>query len=313
MTTTTVKMKKNNTVLIAASLLALIGIGAWVYQLISGMQVTGLGQQIVWGLYIAAFFTAVGAGAGLLVLTGVSEYLPVISPEHRVRTLYMSLASLVVGGLLITLDVGNPVQIWRIMTAFRLSSMMTWDFWLLVVAVLVGFFYLLAVRGGKAQKAWGAVGMLAGVAVVVVEGWMLTAQAAHPMWGSGLTVLSFLLGAGIAGMSVALIGGGQQEKLAIWLKVALGLSLVFVLAEVLTGLVGGKRRHSPGTDRVCCTGLLAAGGCGFVSAALAADKQHLCAVGAVSGGIWCVGRESLAAFGWFGNSLGISTARRLLS
>ena len=81
-------------------------------------------------------------------------------------TLYLSLASLVVGGLLITLDVGNPVQIWRIMTAFKFSSMMTWDFWLLVVALVVGLGYLLSVRGGKALKGWGAIGILAGVVVV---------------------------------------------------------------------------------------------------------------------------------------------------
>ena len=244
MTTTTVTMKKDNTGLIAALILALVGIGAWVYQLTAGMQVTGLGNQIVWGLYIAAFFTAVGTGAGLLVLTGVSEYLPVIPSEKRVRTLYLSFSSLVVGGLLITLDVGNPVQIWRIITAFKFSSMMTWDFWLLAIAAVVVLVYLLAARGNKVQKVWGMLGILAGMVVVIVEGWMLSAQAAHPMWGSGLTVLTFLLGAGIAGISVALLGDMTNEKLLGWLKVALGLSLLFAVVEVLTGLVGGEEEIS---------------------------------------------------------------------
>ena len=240
MTTTTVTMKKDNTGLVAAIILAVVGIGAWVYQLTAGMQVTGLGNQIVWGLYIAAFFTAVGTGAGLLVLTGVSEYLPVIPGEKRVRTLYLSFSSFVVGGLLITLDVGNPVQIWRIMTAFKFSSMMTWDFWLLAIAAVVVLVYLLAARGNKAQKVWGMLGILAGLVVVIVEGWMLSAQAAHPMWGSGLTVLTFLLGAGIAGISVALLGDMTNATLLEWLKIALGLGLVFAVVEVLTGLIGGE-------------------------------------------------------------------------
>ena len=244
MTTTTVTMKKDNTGLVAALILAVVGIGAWVYQLTAGMQVTGLGNQIVWGLYIAAFFTAVGTGAGLLVLTGVSEYVPVIPSEKRVRTLYLSFSSLVVGGLLITLDVGNPVQIWRIVTAFKFSSMMTWDFWLLAIAAVVVLVYLLAARGNKVQKVWGMLGILAGMVVVIVEGWMLSAQAAHPMWGSGLTVLTFLLGAGIAGLSVALLGDMTNEKLLGWLKVALGLSLLFAVVEVLTGLVGGEEEIS---------------------------------------------------------------------
>ena len=241
MTTTTVNVKKDNTVLIAAAVLALVGIGAWVYQLVAGMQVTGLGNQIVWGLYIAAFFTAVGAGAGVLVLTGASEFLPLISAEKRVTALYLSLSSLVVGGLLISLDVGNPINMWRIITAFEFSSMMTWDFWLLVVAVVVAVVYLLSARGGDAQKVMGGVAILAGVAVVVVEAWMLSTQAAHPMWGSGMTVLSFLLGASVAGMSVAMLGGvADKAVLSSWMKVLLGLSLVFVLAEVLTSLMSGE-------------------------------------------------------------------------
>ena len=240
MTTSTESMNKVNIELIAVILLALIGIGAWVYQLVAGMQVTGLNDQIVWGLYIAAFFAAVGTGAGLLVLTGVSEFVSLIPTAERVRMLYLSLASLVVGGLLITLDVGNPVQMWRIVSAFKFSSMMTWDFWLLVITVVTALLYLLAARGGDAQKVWGGIAILAGVAVVVVEGWMLSTQAAHPMWGSALTVLSFLVGAGIAGLSIAMIGGATNTPLQTWLKVMLGLSLVFVLAEIVVGLVSGE-------------------------------------------------------------------------
>ena len=83
MTTSTVSVKKVNPVLIVAILLALAGIVAWIYQLIVGMQATGLGQQIVWGLYISAFFTAVGAGAALLALTGVSEFVPLFQATNR--------------------------------------------------------------------------------------------------------------------------------------------------------------------------------------------------------------------------------------
>jgi molybdopterin-containing oxidoreductase family membrane subunit len=240
MTTSSVSMKKDSTTLIVAILLALAGIGAWVYQLSQGMQTTGLSQQIVWGLYIAAFFTAVGAGAALLVLTGVSEYIPLFPLVSRARNLTLALASFIVGALLIVMDVGNPVQIWRVITAFRFSSMMTWDFWLLIVAGVVALIYLLTVRGKKPQKELAVVGILAGAAVVVAEGWMLSTEAAHahPMWSSGFTVVTFLLGAAIAGMSVALVAGVANETVQRWLKIGLWLSLALVLVEVLTSLVG---------------------------------------------------------------------------
>ena len=50
-----------------AALCSLVGLAAWVYQLSKGMVVTGLSQQISWGLYIAGFFTAAGAGGGLFL------------------------------------------------------------------------------------------------------------------------------------------------------------------------------------------------------------------------------------------------------
>jgi len=234
-----VSVKRDNTVLIVAVVLALAGIGAWIYQLVAGMQATGLGQQIVWGLYIAAFFTAVGAGAALLAVTGVSEYLPLLGGVTRGRLLVLALASFIIGALLIALDVGSPFRLWRVITSFRFSSMMTWDFWLLVVAGVIALVYLLAVKGGKVQKGLSVLAVLAGVLVVMAEGWMLSKMAAHPMWGSGLTVVSFLVGAVIAGLSLALVAGWGDEKLQSWLKIALWVGLGLVLVEVLTSLVGG--------------------------------------------------------------------------
>jgi molybdopterin-containing oxidoreductase family membrane subunit len=239
MTTSTISLKKDNTALIVTIVLALAGIAAWIYQLVVGMQTTGLGQQIVWGLYIAAFFTAVGTGAALLALTGLSEFMPLLDLRVRARTLMLALASFIIGALLIALDVGSPFRLWRVITSFRFSSMMTWDFWLLVVAGVIALIYLLAVKGGKEQKSLAALGILAGVIVVVAEGWMLSTMAAHPMWGSGLTVVTFLLGAAIAGMSIALVAGFAGEKIQNWLKLALWLGLALVLVEVLTSLVGG--------------------------------------------------------------------------
>lgn len=228
--------------LILAIILALAGIGAWIYQLSQGMQVTGLGQQVVWGLYIAGFFTAMGAGAGLLGLVGLSEFRSLLPVAARTRALSLALAAFIAAGLLIMMDLGNPVQLWRLVIGLRFSSMMTWDFWLLAIAGVVTLVYLLAARTGQAQKTLGALGALAALLVVVVEGWMLSNLSARPLWGSGLTVLTFLLGAAITGLSLALLLQPGVTQLRSWLGFALGMSLVFVLAEVLTGLLSGEMR-----------------------------------------------------------------------
>lgn len=243
MSTTSVPMKNENRVqiqLVVAILLAIAGIGAWIYQLNQGLQITGLGEQIIWGLYIAAFFTAIGAGATMLVLTGVSEFTTLLDESAKKRSLLLALASFVAGGMLIAIDLGNPFQTWRILTAFRFSSMMTWDFWLLLLSMLVAVVYLLMFQSGGTRKALGVLGIVTGVAVVVIEAWMLSQLAAHPMWTTGLTVVTFLVGAAIAGLSIALIAGIAPEQTRNLLRIFLVVSLVLVAIEILTTLVGGE-------------------------------------------------------------------------
>lgn len=243
MTTSELSMKKNNSTLITIIipvLLALAGVGAWVYQLNQGMQTTGLTQQIVWGVYIAAFFTAIGAGAALLALTGAAEYFPLFAGINRARNLRLALTSFIIGVCLITMDVGNPFQIWRIITGFRFSSLMTWDLWFLFAAGIVTLVYLFSVKSDKPQKGLGALGIAAAIAVVAVEGWMLSTMPSRPFWGSAYTVLSFLLGAIIAGISIILAAGDARENTQNWMKIALWLSLALVVIDVLTGVVGGS-------------------------------------------------------------------------
>jgi molybdopterin-containing oxidoreductase family membrane subunit len=229
--------------LVIAVILALAGIAAWIYQISTGMSVTNLGQQVVWGLYIAAFFTAVGAGASILFLVGVSEFRPILPLTVRTRALSLALAAFIAGGLLITMDVGNPLNLWRLVAGLRFSSMMTWDFWLLVVASLVTLVYLWQARRSQPAKALGWVGILAGIAVVAVEGWMLSVLAARPMWGSGLTLVSFLLGAAVGGLGLGMIFlSARSDQLRTGLAFALWLSLLLVVAEVLTGLLSGEPR-----------------------------------------------------------------------
>lgn len=230
---------------IVLAVLAAAGLGAWAYQLTQGMRVTGLNQQVVWALYIAAFFSAVGAGAGLLFLVGLSEFKPFIPAQSRRLGLMAALGSFVAGGVLIMLDVGNPLQVWLIITAGRFSSMMTWDFWLLVVAGLVTLVYLFLGGGSGARKILGVLAMAAAAAVVVVEGWMLATMSARPLWGGGATVVSFLVAALVGGLALWILVDGRQkagDAVSGWMQVALIASLVLVAAEIVTRLAGGSPR-----------------------------------------------------------------------
>lgn len=227
--------------------LAIAGIAAWIYQLIDGMQVTGLGQQVVWGLYIAAFFTAAGAGAGLLALIGLNEFRPMIPSNRRTNMLWLALTTFVVAAILILMDIGNPLRAWRILTAFKFSAMMTWDFWALILAGLVTLAYLVfstpVKPSSKPQRGLGVIAILVALALVVIEGLMLTELAARPLWG-GITLASFLIGALIAGLALLFLITPIKEvsSLKIWMAIALVSNLVLVFSEVASGLFTGEPR-----------------------------------------------------------------------
>ncbi|AET68153.1 polysulfide reductase [Desulfosporosinus orientis DSM 765] len=229
----------SNSGLILAGVLAAAGIAAWIYQLIRGMQVTGISQQVVWGLYIAAFFTAAGGGAGLLALIGLSEFKPLLSLDMKIRLLSLTLAAYVIAGLLITMDVGSPMNLWRLLLVLP-KSMMSWDLWIFAVSALITLYYLFKVRKADSLQPLKGLGILAiilAAALVTVEGWMISTLAAHPFWGSGMTVVSFLAGAVIAGLGLALLVLPKEGFLKSAFTGMLILNAVLVLAEVLTGLL----------------------------------------------------------------------------
>ncbi|MGD0751541.1 MAG: NrfD/PsrC family molybdoenzyme membrane anchor subunit [Anaerolineales bacterium] len=254
MTTNVVNKTEVRVPLVIWIVLAVVGLGglgiAWGLQLAQGMSITGISQQVVWGLYIAGFFTAMGAGAALLVFAAISEFSALFPIARRNTSLFLALVNFVIGGLLITMDIGNPINLWRILTAGRFSSMMTWDFFVLIITGILTLVYLIfsweQTTSTLITRILGILGMVCAVALVVVEGWMLAVLSAHPLWNGGLTVISFLVVALVAGLAVAMLAWPEiAPKLSNWLMVGLWVMLAFVLVEILTGAIAVEVRPHP--------------------------------------------------------------------
>ncbi len=234
--------------------LAVIGIGgmalSWGLQLAQGMGITGLGEQVVWGLYIAGFFTAMGAGAALVVLTAISEFAPVLPLVRRRQALLLAIASFVVGALLIAMDVGNPLNLWRILTAGRFTSLMTWDFLTLIVTGVLALIYLAVAwkEDGTSvtTRFVGIVTALAAGMLVIVEGWMLGTLTARPLWTGSLTVVNFAVLGMVAGVALAILSWAESTpKLATLLTTGLWVAIGLLFVELMTVLINGTARPNP--------------------------------------------------------------------
>lgn len=232
----------------ALIVLGVAGLVIWGAQLTGGMDHTGLSQDIVWGLYIAGFFVAAGSGAGALFLAGLMQFRPELRAETWTRLPAVALGGFVAAGVLIAMDLGSPTRVWRIAFAGEWSSPMVWDFWLLLAITIVTAVYWWSLQGARGEgtsfRLLALAGMVLAVALVVAESLLLVDLAARDRWASGLTVISFLVAAGIGGLALYLLTmpKSASAQLVSWLRIALMASLVIVLAEVIAGAVSDNTR-----------------------------------------------------------------------
>jgi len=224
-------------------ILVATGLSVWILQIIQGMEVTSLNQQVVWGMYIAGFFTAAGLGAGLLTIIGLSEFTDLIPRPMRKKALSIALACFCSSGILITMDIGNIPQVWRLATAFQTSAPMTWDFWALLLAGGVAFFYLYLSHSEKSSpkllKIMGLISIFSAIVLIAVEGIMLATTDARSFWMGGTTIFQFILSGLIMGLSFSLflLEENTVKKVKPWLVAGLITSLVLITLEIISGLL----------------------------------------------------------------------------
>src|SRR6516165_2752512 len=122
-----------------------LGLVAYVIQLKKGLIVTGLRDQVSWGIYISTFVFWVGVSKGG---TMISAILRVTNAGWRTPMTRLSEAitvlALITGAPMIIADLGRPDRIWNLLRYGRIQSPLIWDF-LSVMTYLTAcviYFYL---------------------------------------------------------------------------------------------------------------------------------------------------------------------------
>lgn len=159
------KTRKFNIIWIG-SLCLLIGFGiyAFVYSEMKGHVVTGMRDNVVWGVYIANFIFFMGLGYAGAILAGTLRLLRVKwrAPLMRIIEL-ITLISVIIGPIYILLCIGRLDRLGNLFIHGRIQSPITWD----VLAVLtfitasILFLYLAIIRdfailrdSGKITSKW---------------------------------------------------------------------------------------------------------------------------------------------------------------
>lgn len=125
------------------SVLVLIGVLAWIYQVREGLIVTGMRDRVTWGLYITMFVFFIGASMGG---TFVSAGLRLAdmgwrSPISRGAE-YITVAALLTAALFIFADMGHPERSLNILMFGRWESPLVWDVYGLTTYLAGSMIYL---------------------------------------------------------------------------------------------------------------------------------------------------------------------------
>src|ERR1019366_3855018 len=201
------------------SVFCLLGINAYAKQFAYGLVVTGMSDQVSWGVYIANFPFLVGvAAAAVMMVIPVYIYgneemhdLVIFGELLAVGAIFMCLAC-------VTVDLGRPDRFWHLIPGIGQfnfpASMLSWD-----VLVLNGYLllnvhicgYLLYCRyRGRAPAKWFYIpfvfiAIVWAVSIHTVTAFLYVGLGGRPFWNSAIVGPRFLASAFTAGPALIIL------------------------------------------------------------------------------------------------------------
>ncbi len=259
--------------------------------------------QRVWDVNHAVWFTLMGLGGGVFLAGRILNLTEGLGALLGIPTVdVVSFAAIAVGGAILVVDLGRPLQFWRAFANVR-TSWISWGAWSdLIFLTVAGLLVLPAVSIGGAEPFSGlgwdphgrdgaglALEIVAGAAAVVVmtyAGAVLARPRSIPYWNSVAVPVQFLLSS--AAMSVAavamievLAGKPVSAGQMVLLAVLCGALLVATVVHLLTRTdAPGKRESLDRLLRGCYRRLFV----GLVVGAGTAAPAVLALVGAAATG-----------------------------
>ncbi len=248
------------------SAIALVGLNQWAHQLVHGMVVTHLTDQVSWGLYIANFTFGVGLAAGGVMMV-IPAYLYDDHEMHDVVLIgeLLAIAAIVVCLGFIVVDMGRPDRFWHVLPGLgRFNwpiSMLTWDVivlngYLVLNLHVVGYLLYMRFLGRRPAKRWYVPVVFLSIAWAIsihtVTAFLYSGLGGRPFWNSALLAPRFLASAFITGPAFVIVllqlvrrfgnvkvGEGPLRTLTAILRVTIPINLFMLGSELFTAFYTG--------------------------------------------------------------------------
>lgn len=239
----------------------------WVYgnyvQLSEGLIVTGLTDQVSWGIYFANFVFLVGVAAGAVTVV-FPAYVYKHKALHEVAVLgeMLAVAAVIMCILFVLSHMGRPDRLWHMLPVIGIfnfpHSMLSWDVLVLVIYFLLnlvgGFYYLYKKYCQEDVNKFFYmpliyVAIVWALSIHTVTAFLIATMPARPMWFHGMMPIRFITTAFAAGPALIIIvfliirnntklwikdeAINMLSQIIVW---CLGIALFLTLSEVVIEL-----------------------------------------------------------------------------
>jgi len=233
-----------------AFLMGLMAVGGYAYyqQTVYGLGVTGMGDQVSWGLYIAnfTFLVGVAAAAVMMVIPGYLYHNKEVKGGVLLGEM-VAIGAIVMCLLFVVADLGRPDRMWHMVPPFGKFnfpvSMLAWD-----VLVLNGYLILnLHVPGyllykkykGEEPAKWlylpfVYISIVWAISIHTVTAFLYTGLAGRPYWNAAILAPRFIASAFCAGPAFIVL---ILEIIKGWTRFPMGDRIIGFLRGVI--LVAG--------------------------------------------------------------------------
>jgi molybdopterin-containing oxidoreductase family membrane subunit len=199
--------------------ICLLGLNAYAKQFVHGLVVTGMSDQVSWGVYIANFTFLVGVAAAAVMLV-IPVYIYKNEELHDLVIFgeLLAVAAILMCLAFVTVDLGRPDRFWHLIPGvgkFNFpGSMLSWD-----VIVLNGYLllnvhicgYLLYSRYQNRRPAkwfyipFVFIGIIWAVSIHTVTAFLYVGLGGRPFWNSAIVGPRFIASAFTAGPAIIIL------------------------------------------------------------------------------------------------------------
>ena len=252
--------------LLALAAAAGVGTALFIWQLVTGAEVSALSRDVSWGFFIANYTFMVGVAASAVMVV-IPYYLHNQKEFGRITALgeFLAVGAITTVLLFITVDIGQPFRMLNILLHPTPNSPFFWNTIVLpgyaLINLVTAWFTLDAEHKGLQMPRWVwwliLLSIPWAISIHTLTSFVYSGLVARPFWNSAILTPRFLSSAFASGPALLILmalvvrrftnfdpGLKALQKLSLIVTYAMITNLFLVLVEVFVVLYGNLPGHA---------------------------------------------------------------------